>query len=78
MVLLDEPHGNSYYGGTISAPVGSDILEEILPYLDKQWEYISNTHKEIIDELVETKKLSDDLRATLKSVLDEFATLSKE
>ena len=52
--------------------------KEILPYLDKQWEYISNTHKEIIDELVETKKLSDDLRATLKSVLDEFATLSKE
>ena len=52
--------------------------KEILPYLDKQWEYISNTHKEIIDELVETKKLSDDLRNSLKSVLDEFATVSKE
>lgn len=33
LVLLDEPMGNSYYGGTISAPVASAILSEILPYL---------------------------------------------
>ncbi len=33
LVLLDEPHGNSIYGGTISAPVGSAILSEILPYM---------------------------------------------
>lgn len=39
LVLLDEPHGDSYYGGTISAPVGSDILEEILPHLGYEPQY---------------------------------------
>lgn len=52
--------------------------KEILSYLDKQWDYISNTNKDIIDELVETRILSDDLRVILKSVLDEFAKVYKE
>ncbi len=57
-----------------------DVIDrkEILSYLDKQWEYVNNTHKEIIDELVETKVLSDDLRSKLKTALDEFATINKE
>ena len=33
LVMLDEPHGDAYYGGTIAAPVGGQILSEILPYL---------------------------------------------
>ncbi|MBR2044318.1 MAG: PASTA domain-containing protein [Clostridia bacterium] len=33
LVLLDEPTAGSIYGGTISAPVASAILSEILPYL---------------------------------------------
>lgn len=37
--LLDEPHGTSYYGGTISAPPGGQILSEILPYLGYQPQY---------------------------------------
>lgn len=37
--LLDEPHGSSYYGGTISAPPGGQILSEILPYLGYQPQY---------------------------------------
>ena len=39
LVLLDEPHGASYYGGTISAPVGGQILSEILPYLGYEPQY---------------------------------------
>ena len=33
LLLLDEPNGDSYYGGTIASPVAADILEEILPYI---------------------------------------------
>ena len=39
LVLLDEPMGNSYYGGTISAPVASAILSEILPYMGYEPQY---------------------------------------
>ncbi len=39
LVLLDEPHGNSIYGGTISAPVASAILTEVLPYLGYEPHY---------------------------------------
>ncbi len=39
LVLLDEPHGSNYYGGTISAPVGGQILSDILPYLGYEPKY---------------------------------------
>lgn len=39
LFLLDEPHGDSYYGGTISAPHGGQILSEILPYLGYEPQY---------------------------------------
>lgn len=52
--------------------------KDILNYLNKQWEYINNTHKYIIDELVETKDLSNELKEKLKVALDEFSTISKE
>ncbi len=39
LVILDEPHGDAYYGGTIAAPVGGQILAEILPYLGVDPQY---------------------------------------
>ena len=33
LVMLDEPKGEKYYGGAISAPVNSKIMADILPYL---------------------------------------------
>ena len=39
LVLLDEPHGANYYGGTISAPVGGQILADVLPYLGYEPKY---------------------------------------
>ncbi len=39
LVLLDEPHGDAYYGGTISAPVGAQILGDVLPYLGYEPQY---------------------------------------
>ena len=34
LVTLYNPQGSNYYGGSIAAPVVSQILSEVLPYLD--------------------------------------------
>lgn len=39
IVILDEPHGESVYGGTIAAPVAGTILSEVLPYLGVEAKY---------------------------------------
>ena len=38
-VMLDEPTGANYYGGVISAPVGSKVMADILPYLGYEPQY---------------------------------------
>ncbi len=38
-VMLDEPKGANYYGGLISAPVGSKIMSDILPYMGYEPQY---------------------------------------
>lgn len=47
--------------------------KNISDYIEKEWIYITSNYQNIIDELVETKKLSDELKAQLKTALDEFA-----
>ncbi|MEG1886833.1 MAG: penicillin-binding transpeptidase domain-containing protein [Oscillospiraceae bacterium] len=39
IIMLDEPKGDAYYGGTISAPAGGHIMAEILPYLGYEPHY---------------------------------------
>ena len=45
LVLIDEPTGNEYYGGNISAPVGGQIFADILPYLGYEPKYTEEEHK---------------------------------
>ena len=47
LVLIDEPTAGSYYGGTISAPVGGQILSEILPYLGYEPQYTEEELKKL-------------------------------
>ena len=47
LVLLDEPHGDAYYGGTISAPVGAQILGDVLPYLGYEPQYTDEELKQL-------------------------------
>ena len=47
LVLLDEPHGDAYYGGTISAPVGAQILGDVLPYLGYEPQYTEEELKRL-------------------------------
>lgn len=46
-VMLDEPAGANYYGGAISAPVGSKIMADILPYLGFEPQYTDEELKKI-------------------------------
>lgn len=39
LVILDEPHADNVYGGTIAAPVGGQVLADILPYLGYEPNY---------------------------------------
>lgn len=47
LFLLDEPMGDNYYGGTISAPPGGKILSEVLPYLGYEPHYSEEELKSI-------------------------------
>ena len=47
LVMLDEPTGSSYYGGTISAPVGSKIMTDILPYMGFEPQYSTEELKHL-------------------------------
>lgn len=47
LFILDEPQGVNYYGGTISAPPGGQILSEILPYLGYEPQYSEQELKKL-------------------------------
>lgn len=47
LVLLDEPKGDKYYGGVISAPVNSQIMGDILPYLGYEPSYTEEELKKL-------------------------------
>lgn len=46
-VMLDEPTGANYYGGLISAPVGSKIMTDILPYMGFEPQYTAEELEKI-------------------------------
>jgi len=46
-VMLDEPKGDKYYGGIISAPVTSKILTDVLPYLGYEASYTEEEYKKL-------------------------------
>ncbi len=66
MVLIDEPVG-VYYGGTIAAPVISELFDNILPYLGIEPKY---TEQEIKDNNIGTYIMPDLVGKTKKEVSD--------
>lgn len=47
LVMLDEPKGDKYYGGIISAPVNSRIMGDVLPYLGYEASYSEEELKKL-------------------------------
>lgn len=39
LVMIDEPSAGQYYGSAVSAPIGAEILTEVLPYLGYEPQY---------------------------------------
>lgn len=68
LVILDEPNGDSYYGGTIAAPVVRDILGETLQYLGVEPKYTAN-EEEYID--IEVPDVTGMTKAEAGIALDE-------
>lgn len=63
LVMLDEPKGDKYYGGIISAPVNGKIMTDILPYLGYEPSYteselanLATTVPEMVGDTVENAK----------------------
>ena len=50
-VMLDEPKGENYYGGVISAPVNSKIMADVLPYLGYEPSYTEEELKKMSVEV---------------------------
>lgn len=75
-VMLDEPKGGSYYGGVISAPVGSRVMSDILPYLGIEPQYsdaeLKNISVSVPDvtgkEILEAKKAISGIGLSYKVV----------
>ncbi len=51
LVVIDEPGGGQYYGGTIAAPVARTILEDSLKYLEVEPQF-TEEEKEDINEII--------------------------
>lgn len=68
LVILDEPNGDSYYGGQIAAPVVRDILSETLQYLGVEPMY-NPDEEEYID--VEIPDVTGMTKADAGIALDE-------
>lgn len=66
LVLLDEPTGSSYYGGTVSAPVGGQILADVLPYLGYEPQY---SEEELANLSVDVPSVVDSTVASAKQQL---------
>ncbi|MDF2587451.1 MAG: putative rane protein [Anaerocolumna sp.] len=70
IVLIDEPTG-IYYGGTIAAPVISEVFDNILPYLGIEAEY---NEKEIEEYKIGTIEMPNFVGLSLKEVKELLKT----
>jgi stage V sporulation protein D (sporulation-specific penicillin-binding protein) len=66
LILIDEPTG-IYYGGTIAAPVVSELFDNILPYMGVEASY---TEEEIAKYNIGTFQMPDFIGKTKKEVKD--------
>ncbi len=69
LVMIDEPHGDSYYGGTVAAPVAAEIFKDILPYLGYEPQY---TDEELESFAVKVPELKGKNTSEAKTALSEL------
>lgn len=47
LVMIDEPHGSSYYGSAVASPVAGSIMGEVLPYLGVEAIYTDDEYNSL-------------------------------
>ena len=47
LMFFDTPTGDNYYGSVVAAPVFSQIMEEVLPYLEVETEYTDREREDL-------------------------------
>lgn len=52
LVVIDEPTGGQYYGGTIAAPVAKNVINETLKYLEVAPQFTDKEKGEIPDKII--------------------------
>lgn len=52
LVVIDEPSGGQYYGGTIAAPVAKNVLNDTLKYLEVLPQFTDKEKEEIAENIV--------------------------
>lgn len=68
LLTLYDPQGSNYYGGSIAAPAVSQILSEVLPYLDIPSNDTSSTNNE---ELISTPDVTNRTVAEAQKILEQ-------
>lgn len=58
LIILDEPHSYSTYGGVLAAPVAGSILAEALPYLNIEPQYSEEEQQQVEATLPSVTNLS--------------------
>lgn len=58
LVIIDEPGGDMYYGGTIAAPVAGQLFKEILTYLEVEPKYTEEERDKFIKKEVEVPDIT--------------------
>lgn len=76
LVVLDYPTGDSYYGGTIAAPVAGKLVEDILNYLGVERRY-NEMDKKMIVEVVAVPDLKGKKIDEATQILKEHGFESK-
>lgn len=67
LVMIDEPSAGAVYGGTIAAPVVSNVLAEALPYLNVESQYSDEEAASIETSLDDYRNMSvEDAKAKIK------------
>ena len=68
LVMLDEPKGDKYYGGIISAPTNSRIMADVLPYLGFEASYSDDELKNLAITVPDVcDKALDEAKSTISN-----------
>ncbi|MBO5200570.1 MAG: PASTA domain-containing protein [Clostridia bacterium] len=69
LIMIDEPHGSSHFGGAVAAPVGAEILEDVLPYLGYEPQY---TEEELKNFAIKVPNLIDSSVSDAKNEISKL------